>query len=107
MASAKNIQFQKAKVLRKKYQADCVGAFDKKKPLVIYIIVSGREPSILTITRSYFSQRGMPLSPFAVETVQLFVQGPIVIDVADQEQTSGEEVEDAREPLVHVKAVNP
>jgi hypothetical protein len=47
----------------------------------------------------------MSLSLFAVENVQLFVQSPIVIDVADQEQTSGEEVKDARKPLAHVKSV--
>jgi hypothetical protein len=49
----------------------------------------------------------MELLLLAIENGQLIVQGPVVIDVSDEKKTSGEEVEDARKPLAHVKSVNP
>jgi hypothetical protein len=42
----------------------------------------------------------------AVQNGQLIVQGPEIINVSDEEKTSGEEVEDSREPFAHVKPVN-
>jgi hypothetical protein len=49
----------------------------------------------------------LDLLPFTVQNGQLIVQGPVVIDVSDKKKTTGEEVEDSREPFTHVKPVNP
>jgi hypothetical protein len=49
----------------------------------------------------------LDLLPFTVQNGQLIVQGPIVVDIADKKKTPGEKVEDPREPLAHVKPVNP
>jgi hypothetical protein len=58
---------------------------------------------------SFLSANVNPLNllPFTVEDGQLIVQSPIVINVTDEKQTTGEKVDDSREPLAHIKPVNP